>query len=212
MRFIGHLPARLAVILVFLCSGVGVCSEQDDLERVTLTPATPNRCQVQYVIEVGGDLVFEEDSQTPRRKLSVVAELSYDELRLAGSEEDEEPLRAVRMYTISKAAIKIDDGGRRLDLRPNRRLIGVELNGSETNLFSPNGSLTRRELDLIETVANSLRIDGLLPTEAVGEGDVWTLSDKFVAGFLDLDAVSKAKVDCECHRDYRGSRAVSVYR
>ena len=85
-----------------------------------------------------------------------------------------------------------------------RRSCGPAINSSalrwddsKTTLFSPDGPLTRPELDLVETVAGSLRVRGLLPSKPVATGDTWKLGDKFVAGFLDLDAVAKAEITCE---------------
>ena len=194
MRFIG-LPRLLAVTVAWaFCSGVLGASET---KRIELVPSAAPHNEVRYQIEVGGELVFEHEKEATQRKLSVVAELQYDELCFDKSEAPDGVVRTVRRYSKANAAIKIGDGGRKTELRPSRRIVAVELDGSKTTLFSPDGPLTRPELDLIETVAGSRRIEGLLPDKAIAEGDSWALSKEFVAGFLDLDAVVEADITCK---------------
>lgn len=198
MRFPGF-PSILVVSLVLpLCHGEAAQSDETPGgQKLLLVPRSSALNKVDYLIEVGGELIFEQEKETTRRKLSVAAELNYDELRLEGPEESGGITRAVRAYETAKSVVKIDDGGTTVDLRPSRRLIGVELEGSHTRVFSLDGALTRPELDLVDNVANSLRIVEILPTEPVGVGDKWTLSDQFAAAFLDLDAVEKSHIECE---------------
>ncbi len=185
----------LPVVIAVSCRGPSFAGE-DAKGKVRLLPSEANSTRVSCTLEVGGDLVSEGAKDTTRHKLSVVAELEYEELRLAGSREENGIVRAVRSYKTAKSTVKIGDGGTNTELRPGRRLIGVELDGTRTTVFSPAGTMTRGELDLIDNVANSLGVEGLLPAEAVGEGDTWSLSKEFAAGFLSLDAVSECAVEC----------------
>ena len=61
-------------------------------------------------------------------------------------------------------------------------------------MFSPNGLLSRDELDLIDIQGNSLLLDRLLPTDPVGIGDTWEHSDDLVVSLLRLDAAKSCDV------------------
>lgn len=88
----------------------------------------------------------------------------------------------------------MNKGGAKPALPNERRLIGVTCGPTGTLLYSPAGTLTREHLDLIDLPANSLLIDGLLPTAPVAKGDTWQHSEKLLASLLGVDAVSKNEV------------------
>jgi hypothetical protein len=66
-------------------------------------------------------------------------------------------------------------------------LIGVDVDGSKATLYSPEGPLSRDELDLVDLLGNSLLVDGFLPERPVARGESWTHRDSLVAALLGLD-------------------------
>ena len=52
-------------------------------------------------------------------------------------------------------------------LRDEHRLITAELRGPKLTLFSPDGPLSREELDLLDIFGDSLALEGLLPDEVL---------------------------------------------
>ena len=74
-------------------------------------------------------------------------------------------------YRRADAAIRIDKDGVKPTLTSNRCLVGVKVEGSTVTMFSPEGPLSRDELDLIDLQGNSLLLDRLLPLERVAIGD-----------------------------------------
>lgn len=91
--------------------------------------------------------------------------------------------------------IKIgEEGLLKPTLRPERRLIGVEIDSETATLFSPRGPLSRKELELIDVQGNSLLLDRFLPEKAVAVGESWKHSEGLMAALLGLDAVGRADV------------------
>lgn len=148
-------------------------------------------CRVTVQLEVGGNLKVVDQNKVKALPMSVLAHLTYDEQRRATENGHSSSLRH---YERAEATIKIEKGGAKPSLRASRRLIGSDWGASGVTLFSPQGPLTREELDLLSLPADSLVIDGLLPTEPVEVGATWKHSDALLAVLLDLDAVSSSEV------------------
>jgi hypothetical protein len=153
--------------------------------------------QVDHVVinvKVIGETKFIEKGKTQHDKMGVVRDLEYDEKNLEASSKEPGAGHSVRNYT--KASAVVDVGGDEVKptLRPDRRLIGAEVSLQNTVLFSPRGSLTRSELDLLEVQDNSLLLDQLLPEKAVSINDTWKHSERLLAVLLGLDEVAKTDV------------------
>lgn len=152
--------------------------------------------RVELLLEVGGDLKISEQGQTKALKLSVVGKMSYDE-RIAPASAGASGFASARHYDTAEAVIKIDAGGSKPTLRKDRRLVLVNRQSDETTLYSPEGALTREELDLLDVPGNSLMVDELLPEKPVSVGDRWNHAEALMAGLLGLEAVSKSEVVSE---------------
>ena len=126
--------------------------------------------------------------------MSVVANLLYDERTLEIPTTSAGCLRSLRFYDRADAVIKVADDGLKPALREERRLIGVKVDGSKATLFSPGGSLSRDELDLVDVLGNSLLVDGFLPERPVAQGESWTHRDSLVAAMLGLDELKTSDV------------------
>lgn len=149
--------------------------------------------KVEALLEVGGDFNLKEQGLPRTMKMSVVGRMGYVE-RLLQSDDKTTALLTARRYETAEAVIKIDKGGTKPLLRNDRRLIGVSITPTDSMVFSPEGPLTREELDLIDIPANSAIVDRLLPGRDVRIGDRWQHSDGLLGLLLGLDAVSNSEV------------------
>ena len=186
----GLLAATLAI-----CA-LGEQAAADSLTKQSLKNRhRPNEItRVEIALQVGGDLKLMNEGKAKDLPMSVVANLKYDEQLLATGDKGQ-PTRSVRYYDDTRAVIKVDKGGEKPTLAPERRLIVAEkLDKQPTRLFCPGSPLKREELDLIDVPGNSLAIDGLLPEQPVALGDTWKLPDDTLADLLGLEAVSWSDV------------------
>lgn len=170
-------------------------------EPIDMSPGTEpaGLTHVSAELEVGGELLVPVQSDEQGKAadveqfpMSVAATLAYDQQRLpAGSDG---AARAVRYYDQAEAVIKVADGGDRLALADDRRLVLVEATDGRATLSSPDGLLDREQLDLVDVVGNTLFVDRLLPTEPVADGDTWNQDASVMAGLLCLDSVAVCEV------------------
>ncbi len=150
--------------------------------------------RVAVLLEVGGRLKEIVKEKIRRDKLSVVCNIRYDEKTLEMPETPDGRAQSVRYYHNISAVVKVEQDGIKPVLRPERRLIGAEADGRRRTLFSPRGTLTRKELELIDIVADSLLLDRLLPARPVAVGDKWKLPETLLVALLGLDEAEKAEV------------------
>jgi hypothetical protein len=194
----------LVLFPMVLAAVVAQCWAADNT-KIDLTPriqpGTITRVSVE--LEAGGStLVRTENIETPtagkeqRLPMSVSAKMDYTERTTSA----DSPLFngtsgiAIRHYDVAEAVIKVDQSGAEPRLPDDRRLIVVENAGARPGMYCPHGSLTREQLDLVDTVGNSCIIDELLPEKPVADGETWTSAPTAMAALLTLDSVAVCEV------------------
>lgn len=130
-----------------------------------------------------------DDPKHKRPKMSVVAKVVYDEKLVEVAPDTSLPAASVRYYDTAEAVIKVESESVRPALRDERRVIGSATDGREITLFSPQGPLTRDELDLVDLVGNSLVLDRLLPERPVALNASWEQTKEQMVLLLGLDEV-----------------------
>lgn len=150
--------------------------------------------RVVVLLEVGGETKFLENGKPRREKMGVVCSLDYLEKTLDAPKDADGAQRAVRLYRKAAAAVKVGEGQFQPALKPEHSLIGVEAGRRSALLYSPNGPLSREELDAIDIQINSLLLDRLLPQGPIVVGQGRPLDEDLLAAMLGLDEVSKSDV------------------
>jgi hypothetical protein len=195
-----------------ICCAWGILSAQasgaDQLQSLRSPKPDGIPVQITANLEVGGQLILAAgaassdaaanlatDKKTDSVPMSVVAKFAYDEQRLDDGSNLAHRL-AIRHYDDAEAVIKIASKVTRPQLRDSRQTIAAVANQQSAFLSSPNGPLTRDELELIDVPANTLVLDELLPQADVEIGHRWKPTDDVLARFLCLDVVGHTEVEC----------------
>ncbi|NLE37012.1 MAG: hypothetical protein GX621_03210 [Pirellulaceae bacterium] len=150
--------------------------------------------RVATVLEVQGVLKSPQENKVEQSKIDVKATVLYDERTLDVSKGATGSLRSMRHYDRAEAKITLPKKEYAPTLRPERRLIGVEVGDDEVTLFSPRGQLNRDELDLVDLLAGSLILDRLLPERPVAINEPWTYSNETMKAVFGLDRIASQTV------------------
>jgi len=102
--------------------------------------------------------------------------------------------RAVRYYHDLQSKVSIGEGQVNPVLRMDRKLIVDQYQFDQHHLYSPQGKLTRDELDLVSTQLSPTLFYQLLPQTPVNAGDSWELDSTHLSAILALDAVAQNDV------------------
>ncbi len=201
---------RFALLICCACRLLaGQATGADQLQSLKSPKPDGVPIQVTAKLEVGGQVKFavgsidatsaaapaSTDKKADSAPMSVVGQFSYDEQRLDDGSSLAHRL-AIRKYDDAQAVIKIANQINKPQLRDGRKLVAAVSNEKSAFLSSPNGPLTRDELELIDIPANTLILDELLPQADVEVGHRWKPSDDVLARFMCLDAVGHTEVEC----------------
>lgn len=174
------------------CLWISVAQAADPVKyQLDGAPRKSDVTSVKVHLDVGGELKILEQGKPKSLKMSVVGDLHYHERILEASTASK---RSIRHYEGVDATIKIEESGMKPTLPKDRRLIACDATKDNAELYSPSGPLTRDELDLIDTPANSVLLSTLLPEKPVAIGETWQTSGKAWAPLLNLDAVGVCDV------------------
>jgi len=181
---------------MFLLAVVSPLIAGEDSSRHDVTPAqhVGEMVHVEVLVEAEGKLKMVRGDKAETIPMNVTGRLTYDEKRLAEGVLPSHHPRSIRYYDQAEVTMKLDKTELKSDLSEPRRTILAECGSDGQTLFSPLGSLTRDELDLISLPASSLLIEGLLPTQPIAVDERWPIDADLLAALLELDAVGTSDV------------------
>ena len=151
---------------------------------------------VNILVEANGDVLSRPSSgeKVERQTVSLTCRRDYDEKTLQLPVAADKTLRGVRYYHEASATLKKAAVEQKPTLRPESRLVGVEIVGAKETLFSVKGPFNWDDLDLVATVGESLAVDQLLPAKNVKIGESWKASDDTLAILLGLEEITSNSV------------------
>ncbi|MBI1248225.1 hypothetical protein GC197_10365 [bacterium] len=104
------------------------------------------------------------------------------------------PAKSVRYYREAEADSTANDKPLVDKLPTVKRLIVVDASGDQPILFSPEFTLSREELDLVNIPGNPAILATLLPGQEVEIGQTWSPDNQALAQILGIDAVNNHEV------------------
>jgi hypothetical protein len=180
--------------LVVALPSIGVVTAAAD-ETVDLTSGVkPGQSQtVRTAVEVKGDLKLNSDGkQVTTVPMNAKADLQFTERFLAIKADG--TLKSARRYGVAETTFQIKNTEMKQSLRDERRLFVVQYKGDDTTLFSPQGPLTREELELVDAPGSSTILAAILPNKKTAIGGEWKLSNVTLARLLGLETVTEQDV------------------
>jgi hypothetical protein len=130
---------------------------------------------IQLDTSLKGELHIEQGDKTQTLKQSVAAQHQFNE-RVLETGNLGVLVKTARVYKDARVTMEIENKRSERGIRPQRHLMVAQRTQNGLVTFSPNGSLTREELDVTQHF-DTLAIPGLLPDKAVAVGDTWKLNN-----------------------------------
>ena len=201
-EWIGKIMKYIRYYFAFICAAIALPSPlhaaPDEAEAYTFTSQRQSKHidHVNIRLEASGDVLTKSETgeKPDRLEVSLTCRRDYDEKTLQLPTDTEKTLRGVRYYHEASATLKRGTVAMTPTLRPENRLVGVEIIGGKETLFSPKGPFDMDELDLVAAVGESLSLDQLLPSKPLKIGDSWSISDDTVALLLGLEEITSNSV------------------
>ncbi len=193
LRYPGGALTPLVASLFFPCAAPA--QEMVRLEE-RFPPGYQYRVQVR--VDLAGSLTLPaQKGKTAGKPLSLNGDsvIDYDE-RILAVDKDGAVWKTFRVCRRTDFRRTLAGQVQEATLRPAVRRL-VILRKEHTDVpFSPDGPLTRGEIDLIRTDVFSPALAGLLPDHPVRTGDRWHATDTAVRELTELGRIDEGKLEC----------------
>lgn len=172
-----------------------------------------NFFRVRLTMKLSGKTMFQQEGKTIEQPLEAEAEHDYlekilEEKTLDGGGSVSE--KSARIYKSARAAITFNKKkGPSRTFRPDRTFLVTQRHEQGILTYSPQGSLTRDEVELTEHF-NTLALTGLLPGKEVKVGASWPVSKDVAQSLCALEALESHDLACKLEEVKNQTARVSV--
>lgn len=188
---------RFAIVgCVLALSGFTVAAADPVRLQESFSPGSLARVNMR--MSGSGKLTLAPDKEHPNGhvvEISGRGSIDYDErvLDVETNGDVRKTLRIVRQFDLGKTVEKVEH---KTVIRPEvRRLVVLRVQPTEV-AFSPDGSLTREELDALRHDVFTPALRGLLPGGSVRPGETWKASVAAIAELTDLEKIDDGGIEC----------------
>lgn len=173
---------------VALCF-VAVTGARAQGQTLAETPLVNDCYRVHIAMQLKGEMVVLQENKPVSLKLAATAEHRYHERVLAVLPQGSLVAKMARHYDDARATISIDGSASMRSLRADRRLIVAQRQNDTATCYSPQGPLTREELDTVSEHFDTACLAGLLPGKQVKPGDTWKIGNACVQGLCQFEGL-----------------------
>ncbi|MSQ96109.1 MAG: hypothetical protein EXR98_16360 [Gemmataceae bacterium] len=159
-------------------------------QAVNLTEAPlPDRCfRNELSMQLEGKITVKQDGKDVAYPHKAQARHVFMERFLEAS--DGVGDKAARQYTSAESTITFNNNdSTKRSLRAERRFLVTQRISSHAVTFSPNGVMTREEMELTEHF-DTMAVSGLVPGKTIDVGKSWKIADRAVAALCELDGLT----------------------
>lgn len=160
-------------------------------ETITLveTPQSGDCFAVHLTLKLSGDMTVAQEGQPVKLKLATTAEHRFAERVVAVQKDGPLVSKAVRHYEDARASHTVDGTASHRTLRADRRLIVAQRPQDTLVCYSPQGTLTREEVETVGEHFDTLALAGVLPGKAVAVGDTWKIGNAAVQALCSFEGL-----------------------
>lgn len=208
-----HWRARFVGLVLFLGVIATAQSGVSAAETYSLDePAADSRVySVSQTLKVAGTLSAPQPGKKPVvLTIDANGTLAFRERRLAGSGRDAKAFRSLRFYDKASMRAKVNQNVTTAELTDDRRLIVAEGKAGGPLFYSPSGSMTSGDLELLKMPGDALSLLALLPENRIAVGNTWTPPGWAVQMLTGTEAAEKAELTCRLESVAEGKARVSI--
>jgi hypothetical protein len=161
-------------------------------------------------LKLTGEITVVQEGQPVKLKLAAQAAHGFRERILAVAKDGGLATKAARQYDDARAAITVDGATSQRSLRADRRLIVAQRPQDALLCYSPQGPLTREELETVSEHFDTLALAGLLPGKEVAVGDTWKVGNQAAQAVCLYEGLVENNLTCKLAEVKNGEAVVSI--
>jgi hypothetical protein len=156
-----------------------------------------------------GEMVVVQEGRSNSLKLNSMAEHRFRE-RILAVDKSGAPVKAARFYDTAIASNTVDGTTTTRGLRNDRRLAVAQRVNDALVCYSPQGLLTREEVEYISEHFDTLSLTGLLPGREVKLGETWKPANAVAQGLCQFEALVANELECKLDGVRDGAAVIAV--
>lgn len=174
----------LVLTLLSTLSGIDLkeSNKAEDCAKVTIE------------LSVKGDLKVQRETKSVSIPLAGTASHVYFE-KILGVKSEGLPTKVARKYKKAEATFKVDGNTTQRKLREERSLCVAQKPENKLYLYSPQGALTREELELTSEHFDSLSLAGLLSGKEAKTGETWKIPEQTIQSICNFEGIENHDVN-----------------
>ena len=180
--------------VVMLLAGARLATAQT--YPLTETVKAGDCFRVRLEMSLGGDIKVSRDGKPVSLPLTAKATHEFPERVLAVGDKGLVE-KSARVYEAATATIKVEKDAETKSLRKERQLIVAQRPKDQPLAYSPNGALTRGEVELVGDHFDTLCLTGLLPAKDVAVGDTWKVNNSAAQALCHFDGLTDQDLSCK---------------
>jgi hypothetical protein len=196
----------VGTVVVLLAVATGAPAQNYSLSE---TVKAGDCFRVRLEMNLKGEIKVSRDGKAASLALTATATHEFPERVLAVGDKGLVE-KSARVYETATAAIKVEKGTESKSLRKERQLIVAQRPKDQPLTYSPNGPLTRDELELVGDHFDTLCLPGLLPGKDVAAGDTWKVGNSAAQALCHFDGLTEQALTCKLEGVKDGTASVSV--
>jgi hypothetical protein len=154
------------------------------------TPQAGECFKIQLDMKLSGEMRLRKETKILPLKLEAAAIHEYPE-RIMVVAPGGVVQKTARVYEKAKATITVGTESSERTLRSDRRLFVSQRYRDQGLVYSPNGALTREELDLTALHFDSAAVTGVLAGKEVSVGDTWKVPASVVQALCNFEGLTE---------------------
>jgi hypothetical protein len=196
----------MGIVVVLLTGAAGASAQTYPLTEVV---KAGDCFRIRLEMGLKGEIKVSRDGKPATLALTALATHEFPERVLAVGDRGLVE-KSARVYETATATIKVEKDGESKSLRKERQLIVAQRPKDQPLTYSPNGPLTREELELVGDHFDSLCLTGLLPGKDVAVGDTWKVGNSAAQALCHFDGLTEQDLSCKLSGAKDGMAVVTV--
>jgi hypothetical protein len=164
-----------------------------------------------YTLEMklSGEMRFAREGKVVAVPLSATASHTFAErvlvLGKAGLVE-----KAARVYDSARASIRAGEDRSERNLRPARKLIVAQRHKDQKLVYSPQGALSRAELEVVGEHLDTLVLGAIVASRPFKTGETWKLDNAVAQALCALEGITKHDLTARLGAADKGTAAFTI--
>jgi hypothetical protein len=198
------------IVAVVILAGLAAGAARAETYTLAETPQSGDCFAITIKLKLTGEMTVAQEGQPVKLKQATTGEHSFRERVLSVQKDGPLVTKAVRHYDDARASHTVDETVSHRTLRDDRRLVVAQRPQDALVCYSPQGPLTREEVELVGEHFDTLALAGLLPGKAVVVGDTWKVGNAAVQALCQFEGLIETELTGKLAEVKNGEAVIAV--